>query len=401
MLRLSSVRFLVSYLVVRKTIFFLMVSLVATSAMAEDAWVNKEGKRPWIDLPYKDWPIFKENNPKLIKKEVAYIDTGVEEKEKWKYLKWLDNNRFLITNDNRIKSQEHGGRDSTDMYDMNTKVLTRISDNAALVYINRKNGLIDAIIADPDYKKENTYLQYKINSNGVINIHQKIGDDKTKRYLYSDSANACWDAFQPPEGYRYKYIHGTDCKSYFITGKPVDYKINQEGKTVFKTDSAMSLVDENGQEKKIFYDGLPLEHGTLSGGLDYIYFLDAYYTAFYRSSNTEKLEDKTLFLMISKQGDVEGIKYPIELMKKIKANIDWVDGAEPIPSGLILNTNKGSYLITPYEIKILNGPKEIGFYNPKGAYSPNGCLLVYPSMRVYGFFKAKSTLKINNFCQGE
>ncbi|MBL0231744.1 MAG: hypothetical protein IPP76_13570 [Moraxellaceae bacterium] len=348
-------RFWVAYLfVVKRVTVFLMVSFVATSAMAEDVWVNKEGKRPWIDLPYKDWPIFKEDNPKLIKKEVAYIDTGVEEKEKWKYLKWLDNSRILITNDNRIKSQERGGRDSTDMYDMNTKVLTRISDHAALVYINRKNGLIDAIIADPDYKKENTYLQYKVDTNGVINIHQKIDDNK-KLYLYSDSANACWDAFQPLEGFRYKYIDGTDCKSYFITGKPADYKINQDGKTIFRTDSAISLVDENGQEKKIFYDGLPLEHGTLSGGLDYVSFLDAYYTAFYRSSNTEKLEDKTLFLIISKQGDVEDIKYPIELMKKIKANIDWIDGAEPIPSGLVLNTNKGSYLITPYEIKILKG----------------------------------------------
>jgi hypothetical protein len=70
MLRLSSVRFLAAYLfVVKRVTVFLMVSFVATSAMAADAWVNKDGKRPWIDLPYQDWPIFKEDNPKLIKKK--------------------------------------------------------------------------------------------------------------------------------------------------------------------------------------------------------------------------------------------------------------------------------------------------------------------------------------------
>ncbi len=300
MLRLSSVRFLAAYLfVVKRVTVFLMMSSFAISTMAEDVWVNKEGKKPWIDLPYQDWPIFKEDNPKLIKKEVAYIDTGVEEKEKWKYLKWLDNNRVLITNDNRIKSQERGGRDSTDMYDINTEVLARISDNAALVYINRKNGLIDAIIADPDYKKENTYLQYKINANGVINIHQKIGDDKTKRYLYSDSANACWDAFQPPEGYTYQYIDGADCKSYFITAKPYNFRINQYGKTMFDTDSAMSLVDENGQENKLLYDGLPLSKRALYS-LEYTPFLDAYYARFYNVVKAEELEGEPLFLMISK-----------------------------------------------------------------------------------------------------
>lgn len=72
MLRLSSVRFLAAYLfVVKRVTVFLMMSSFAISTMAEDVWVNKEGKRPWIDLPYKDWPIFKEENPKLIKKEVA------------------------------------------------------------------------------------------------------------------------------------------------------------------------------------------------------------------------------------------------------------------------------------------------------------------------------------------
>ena len=401
MLRLSSVRSLAAYLfVVKRVTVFLMVSSFAISTMAADAWVNKEGKRPWIDLPYKDWPIFKEDNPKLIKKEVAYIDTGLEEKEKWRSLKWLDDHRFFIYYDNRQKAIERGGLTSTDIYDIRTKKLSPVSQNAAIIDINRKNKVMDAFIDNPDYSRSTKIVQYKEDDNGDIKFYRKI-DDKKNLYLYSDSASACWDAFPPQEGYRYQYIDGTDCNSYFITGKPYNFRINQYGKTIFDTDSAISLVDENGQEKKIFYDGLPLEHGTLSGGLDYIYFLDAYYTTFYRSSNTEKLEDKTLFLMISKQGDVEDIKYPIELMKKIKANIDWVDGAEPIPSGLVLNTNKGSYLITPYEIKILNGPKEIGFYNPKGAYSPNGCLLVYPSMRVYGFFKAKSTLKINDFCQGE
>jgi len=399
MLRLSSVRSLAAYLfVVKRVTVFLMVSSFAISTMAADAWVNKEGKRPWIDLPYKDWPIFKEDNPKLIKKEVAYIDTGVEEKEKWQQLKWLDNHRFFIIYENREKSEERGGATSTDIYNIDTKVIKSVSNKVSVSYIDRNKNMIDAFLFDVNGAGLKRVFQFKYD-NLDISYYRDL--DYEKKELYSDSRIACWNAFPPQEGYRYQYIDGTDCNSYFITGKPYNFRINQYGKTIFDTDSAISLVDENGQEKKIFYDGLPLEHGTLSGGLDYIYFLDAYYTAFYRSSNTEKLEDKTLFLMISKQGDVEDIKYPIELMKKIKANIDWVDGAEPIPSGLVLNTNKGSYLITPYEIKILNGPKEIGFYNPKGAYSPNGCLLVYPSMRVYGFFKAKSTLKINDFCQGE
>lgn len=377
-----------------------MLVVVPVNVIADESWKNREGKRPWIDLPYKDWPIFKQDNPKLVKKEVAYIDTGVEEKEKWKYLKWLDNNRILITNDNRIKSQERGGRDSTDMYDMNTKAFIRVSDNAVLVYINRKNGLIDAIIADPDYKKDNEYLQYKIYNDGQVKFYQKIGNDKTKRYLYSDSASACWEAFQPPEGYRYQYIDGADCNSYFITGKPYNFRINQYGKTMFDTDSAMSLVDENGQEKKMFYDGLRLSNRELYS-LEYTPFLDAYYARFYNVVKAEELEDKPLFLIVSKQGDVEGVKYPIELMKKIKANVDWVDGAEPIASGLILNTNKKSYLITPTAIKELSGSGEVSFYNPKAAFSPNGCKLVYPSQRIYIVFKQTKTLKIHDYCQGE
>lgn len=398
MLRLSSVRFLSSHLVVvRKTIFFLMVSFVATSVMAADVWVNKEGKRPWIDLPYKDWPIFKEDNPKLIKKEVAYIDTGVEEKEKWQQLKWLDNLRFFIIYENREKSKERGGATSTDIYNIDTKIIKSVSNKVSVSYIDRNKNMIDAFLFDVNGAGLKRVFQFKYD-NLDVSYYRDL--DYEKKELYSDSRIACWDAFQPPEGYTYQYIDGTDCKSYFITGKPYNFRINQYGKTMFDKDSAMSLVDKNGQEKKMFYDGLPLSKRALYD-LQYTPFLDAYYARFYNVVKAEELEDEPLFLIISKQGDVEGIKYPIALMKKIKADVDWVDGAEPIASGLILNTNKKNYLITPTAIKELTGSGEVSFYNPKAAFSPNGCKLVYPSQRIYIVFKQTKTLKIHDYCQGE
>lgn len=161
MLRLSSVRFLLSYQVIRKIIFFLMLSFVSTSAMAEDVWVNKEGKRPWIDLPYKDWPIFKEDNPKLIKKEVAYWDTGLEEQEKWQQLKWLDNRRFFIIYENREKSKERGGATSTDIYNIDTKIIKSVSNKVSVSYIDRNKNMIDAFLFDVNGAGLKRVFQFK------------------------------------------------------------------------------------------------------------------------------------------------------------------------------------------------------------------------------------------------